>query len=42
MVTKKTLDLMMQEYDYEKNSIEDTLGFLSFMFAQYDKLEKKG
>lgn len=42
MITKKSLDLLMQEYDYPKNSIEDTLNFLSFMFAQYDKLQKKG
>lgn len=41
MVNKKTLDNLMQEYDYEKNTTEDTLYFLSFMFDQYEKINKK-
>lgn len=37
---KKKLDQLMTEYYYEKNSVEDTLEFLSFMFGQYEKLAK--
>ena len=39
-ITKQSLDQLMVEYNYEKNSIEDTLYFLSFMWEQYDKLNK--
>lgn len=35
---KAKLDLLMIEYEYHKNDIEDTLDFLSFMFHQYEKL----
>ena len=35
---KAQLDKLMREYYYEKNSVADTLEFLSFMFSQYDKL----
>lgn len=40
-MTKATLDKLMQEYDYPKNSLEDTLYFLSFMFDMYDKINNK-
>lgn len=40
-MTKASLDQLMQEYDYPKNSLEDTLYFLSFMFEMYDKLNNK-
>lgn len=42
MVTKKTLDNLMKEYDWDKNTAEDTLYFLSFMFNEYQKIDKKG
>lgn len=38
-MTKATLDKLMQEYDYKRNSVEDTKYFLSFMFDMYDKLK---
>ena len=40
-ITKQSLDQLMVEYYYEKNSIEDTLYFLSFMWGQYEKLNKE-
>lgn len=40
-ITKQSLDQLMVEYYYEKNSIEDTLYFLSFMWEQYEKLNKE-
>ena len=36
---KEVLDKMMQEYYYEKNSVEDTLDFLAFMFNEYEKIK---
>ena len=41
MITKKSLDQVMKEYDWDKNTTEDTLYFLSFMFNEYGKLEKR-
>ena len=41
IMTKASLDKLMQEYDYPKNTLEDTLYFLSFMFEMYDKLNNK-
>lgn len=41
MITKKNLDTLMQEYDYEKNDMEDTLDFLSFMFTMYSQVKEK-
>lgn len=38
---KEQLDILMLEYYYERNSVEDTLEFLSFMFSQYEKLLKE-
>lgn len=40
-ITKQSLDQLMVEYNYEKNSIENTLYFLSFMWEQYEKLNKE-
>ena len=40
-MSKETLDRIMTEYYYEKNSVEDTLNFLSFMFGEYEKLIKE-
>lgn len=39
-MNKESLDNIMKEYYYEKNSVEDTLEFLCFMFNQYQKLEE--
>lgn len=41
MISKKHLDTLMKEYDWDKNEIEDTLEFLSFMFVQYDRIKEK-
>ena len=38
IMDKKKLDQLMVEYYYDKNSVEDTLDFISFMFQQYEKL----
>ena len=40
-ITKTQLDQLMQEYDYNKNSVDDTLGFISYMFTLYEKLTEK-
>lgn len=40
-ITKEHLDQLMQEYDYNKNSVDDTLGFISYMFTLYENLEEK-
>lgn len=40
-MTKKHLDTLMKEYDWDKNTLDDTLYFMSFMFDQYVKLEKR-
>ena len=37
---KNQLDEVMTEYYYAKNSVEDTLEFLAFMYSQYEKLVK--
>ena len=42
MISKQHLDQLMIEYDYKKNTVEDTLYFLSFMWEHYEKLSKKG
>lgn len=41
-MSKQSLDQLMKEYDWDKNTLDDTLYFLSFMFNQYEKLESKG
>lgn len=41
MTTKQSLDTLMKEYDWDKNTLDDTLYFMSFMFDQYVKLEKR-
>lgn len=38
-MTKETLDNLMKEYDWDKNTLEDTKYFLSFMFELYDKVK---
>lgn len=38
-MSKEALDTLMIEYDYRKNSVEDTKYFLSFMFDMYDKIK---
>lgn len=38
---KSFLDNIMREYYYEKNTVEDTLSFLSHMFTEYEKLIKE-
>lgn len=38
-MNKASLDRLMQEYDYEKNSVADTLDFISVMYGFYDKLK---
>lgn len=38
-MTKQSLDQLMKEYDWDKNTLEDTKYFLSFMFDLYDKVE---
>lgn len=40
-MNKEQLDTLMSEYYYEKNSVEDTLEFLAFMFNQYEKIMKE-
>lgn len=35
---KAFLDNIMKEYYYEKNNVEMTLEFLSYMFTEYEKL----
>ena len=40
-MSKEQLDKLMSEYYYQKNSIEDTLEFLAFMFNEYDKIKGK-
>ena len=37
-MNKNELDKLMQEYHYEKNSVEDTMEFIAFMFHRYEKL----
>lgn len=37
-MTKQSLDQLMKEYDWDKNTLEDTSYFLSFMFDMYTKL----
>lgn len=37
---KEVLDKLMQEYYYEKNTVEDTLEFLAFMYNEYNKIKK--
>lgn len=39
-MSKEQLDKLMVEYYYDKNSVEDTLEFLAFMFDQYTKLKE--
>lgn len=38
-MTKESLDNLMKEYDWDKNTLEDTKYFLSFMFELYDKVK---
>ena len=38
-MTKEALDTLMEEYDYKKNTVEDTKYFLLFMFELYDKIK---
>ena len=38
---KEHLDTLMIEYDYKKNTIEDTKYFLAFMLDLYEKAEVK-
>lgn len=38
-MSKETLDTLMIEYDYRKNTVEDTKYFLEFMFDLYDKIK---
>lgn len=38
-MSKEALDTLMMEYDYKKNTVEDTKYFLSFMFDLYDKIK---
>lgn len=37
-MTKKNLDLLMKEYDWDKNDLEDTFYFIDYMFKEYGKL----
>lgn len=37
---RQTLDRLMREYDYEKNSVRDTCEFLLYMLEQYHDLEE--
>ena len=41
-MTKATLDQLMIEYDWHKNTLEDNLYFLSFMTELYSKIDVKG
>ena len=38
-MTKESLDQLMKEYDWDKNTLEETKYFLSFMYSLYDKVE---
>lgn len=38
-MSKEALDTLMIEYDYRKNTVEDTKYFLAFMFDLYDKIK---
>lgn len=41
-MSKDTLDQLMIEYDWKKNTLEDNLYFLSFMTDLYSKIDVKG
>ena len=38
-MSKEALDTLMIEYDYKKNTVEDTKYFLEYMFDLYDKIK---
>lgn len=40
-MTKKNLDLLMKEYNWDKNTLEDNVHFLAYMYDNYDKLYRK-
>lgn len=40
-ITKKNLDLLMKEYNWDKNTLEDNVHFLAYMYDNYDKLYRK-
>ena len=40
-MNKESLDTLMREYDYKKNSVEDTKYFLAFMLDLYEKVMVK-
>ena len=40
-MSKETLDQLMVEYDWHKNTLEDNLYFLSFMTELYSKIDVK-
>lgn len=37
-MTKESLDRLMKEYDWDKNTLEDTLYFISFVFELYNRI----
>ena len=39
-MNKSSLDTIMIEYDYKKNTLEDTKYFLSFMLEMYEKVKE--
>lgn len=40
-VTKETLDKLMKEYDWDKNTLQDSVYFLAYMYDNYGKLYRK-
>lgn len=39
-MNKETIKTLLKEFDYDKNSFEDTLDFLIFITDQMIKIEK--
>ena len=40
IMTKKNLDKLMKEYDWDKNSIDNTIYFLDYVYHIYLDLQK--